>query len=79
VVTELSEVVGRIWDWEKRGVYLAVTVGPGSEPDCETASPTLVLGILHADRLDPADHAWIDAHRECVVASVVQLAELPVQ
>jgi hypothetical protein len=72
VVTELSEVVGRIWGWEARGVYLAVTV----EPDCE---PGVVLGILHADRLDEDDYAWLDAHREFVLASVAALSELRVQ
>ena len=78
-MTDLSEVVGRIWGWEQRGVYLAVTVAPDCEPDCEAASPTLVLGILHADRLEPADHAWIDANRAFVLASVVALSELRVQ
>tara|TARA_R110002051_G_scaffold151330_1_gene223907 strand:+ start:768 stop:986 length:219 start_codon:yes stop_codon:yes gene_type:complete len=72
VVTDLSEVVGRIWAWEARGVYLAVTV----EPDCELG---IVLGILHADRLGPEDHAWLHAHRECVTASVAALSELRVQ
>jgi hypothetical protein len=72
VVTDLSEVVGRIWEWEARGVYLAVHI----EPDCD---PGIVLGILHADRLGPEDHAWLNAHREFVTASVAALAELRVQ
>jgi hypothetical protein len=76
VVTELSEVVGRIWGWEARGVYLAVTWHLTVEPDCE---PGFVLAILHADRLDAADHAWIDAHHECVLASVVALRQVTVQ
>ena len=72
-MTELSEVVGRIWGWEARGVYLAATVEPG--PD----EPFLVLGIVNEDRLDAADHAWLDAHHRSVLASVVALSELRVQ
>ena len=80
-MTDLSEVVGRIWGWEQRGVFLAVTVSePDCEPDCEQdETPTLVLGIMHGDRLDSSDHAWIDDNHQCVLASVVALAESTLQ
>jgi|TARA_R100001086_G_scaffold192604_5_gene109856 hypothetical protein len=69
-----AEVVGRIWSWEARGVYLAATV-----EDIGPNEPSLVLGIVNEDRLNADDHAWLDVHHASVLASVVVLSELTIQ
>ena len=73
MVSSAAAIIGRIWCLEARGVYLAARV------ETDTDQPLIVLGILNADRLDADDQAWIDAHHDAVLASVVALSELTVQ
>ena len=71
---ELIEIVGRIWAWEDRGVYLEAYVPSTAMFEPGHDKPVVALGILNEDRLDADDHAWLDAHHLSVLETVEALA-----